>query len=105
MSSAGRIVRRPLAELDIVDVALYLAENSESAARRFLEAVRRTLARIVEFPGAGELVQTSNHALQGCRSWAVGGFENWRIYYLETPGRIEIVRVLHVARDLDSIGE
>lgn len=103
MSSARRIVRRPLAELDLVEIALYIAENSESAARRFLHAVRPTLARISKFPDAGDRVLTSNRQLHDCRSWAVEGFENWWIYYRSTPEAIEIVRVLHGARDLDSL--
>ncbi|HEV7281922.1 MAG TPA: type II toxin-antitoxin system RelE/ParE family toxin [Pirellulaceae bacterium] len=103
MSSAGRVFQRPLAELDVVEIALYLADDSEAAARRFLDAVRPTLVRISAFPGAGDRVLTSNLQLQGCRSWAVSGFDNWRIYYRSMPEGIEVVRVLHVARDLDAL--
>lgn len=103
MSRAHAIVRRPLAEVDIVEAALYIAANNRSAARRFVQAVQATSLQIVAYPGSGVLVPAADARLQGCRSWAVAGFENWRIYYRETPDGVEVVRVLHAARDLDSL--
>ena len=103
MSGTRKVVRRPRAEIDIVEIALHIAEDNEAAARRFLEAVQMTSLRIAAYPGAGEFVPTANDRLQGCRSWAVAGFENWRIYYQQTPASVEVVRVLHVARDLESL--
>lgn len=103
MSRTQKIVRRPLAEFDIVEIALYIENDSDSAARRFLGAVQTTSLRIAAYPAAGEFVPAASDRLQGCRSWAVAGFENWRIYYQETAAGIEVVRVLHVARDLNAI--
>jgi plasmid stabilization system protein ParE len=33
----------------------------------------------------------------------VQGFKRWLIFYLERPGAIEILRVLHGARDLEAL--
>ena len=37
------------------------------------------------------------------RRWPVKDFENWLVFYLPKRDGVEIVRVLHGARDLDSI--
>ena len=103
MSRSKAIVRRPQAELDIVEIALHLDGQSESVARRFLAAVPPTTQRIAAHPAAGDFVPAAAPQLTDCRSWPVVGFENWRVYYLVRADRIEIVRVLHVARDLESL--
>lgn len=44
--------------------------------------------------------------LEGIRSWVVKGFENYIVFYREIPGAIEVLRVLHGARDvLRALGE
>jgi len=35
----------------------------------------------------------------------VRGFENFLIFYRESGGRVEIIRVLHGARDIESLLE
>ena len=32
--------------------------------------------------------------------WAVSGFENTFIFYIERPAYVDVLRVLHAARDL-----
>lgn len=57
----------------------------------------------MEHPLAGPLVNAFHPRLDGLRHWPVPGFESHLIFYLTTPGRIEVVRVLHGAQDLESI--
>lgn len=44
-------------------------------------------------------------ALRKLRRWPVKDFDNWLIFYQPTRDGIEIVRVLHGARDITSILE
>ena len=48
-------------------------------------------------PAIGRL---RSYSLSGVRSWVVPGFENYVIFYLTTPGEVQILAVLHGARDL-----
>ncbi len=54
-------------------------------------------------PGIGERRESRNPRLHGLRIWRVEGFENHLIFYRPADDGIEIVRVLHGARDIDRI--
>lgn len=41
--------------------------------------------------------------ISGLRSWPVNGFEAFRIYYLDTPGALRVVRILHGKRGVRRI--
>lgn len=41
--------------------------------------------------------------LVGIRTWAVDGFPNHVAFYRTIEGGIEVIRVLHGARDIDRI--
>ena len=56
-------------------------------------------------PGMGERRESANPRLAELRVWRVEGFEKHLIFYRPTQGGIEIVRVLHGARDIDSVLE
>lgn len=99
------ILRRPKARQDIIESALYLAKDNPDAARRFLEAVEATVATIAAMPGMGAPRAYKHPSLQGLRSLPVRGFDKHLIFYRPLEPGIEIVRVLHGARDLGSILE
>jgi toxin ParE1/3/4 len=45
-------------------------------------------------------------SLRRVRRWPVSGFERWLIFYLPRRDGVDIVRVLHGARDIErAIGE
>jgi plasmid stabilization system protein ParE len=39
----------------------------------------------------------------GLRYWPVPGFERYLVFYVPTSARIDVVRVMHGARDLDLV--
>ena len=41
--------------------------------------------------------------MAGVRSWGIRGFPNHLIFYRPTDDRIEVIRVLHAARDIETI--
>lgn len=56
-------------------------------------------------PHLGQPREFRNPELAGLRSRAIPGFENYLIFDLPTKEEIEVIRVLHGARDLGSMFE
>jgi len=98
-----RIVITPEADRDLEETALFIEMDSSSAAKRFLDAATAGFRRLSDAPRIGVRVESTNVALIGLRRWRVPGFENHLIFYRVTEESIEIVRVLHGARDIESI--
>ncbi|MGV3724608.1 MAG: type II toxin-antitoxin system RelE/ParE family toxin [Actinomycetota bacterium] len=101
-----RLVIRTAARADILQqVEYYLDEFAFDAARRFPLAVQTAMGQSQEMPGIGAAKVLNNPRLKGLRSWPVSGFEAHRIYYVETPDAIRVIRILHGMRDLPPILE
>lgn len=98
-----RIVIRPKASQDLDENFAYIAQNNPDAALRFFDAARQTFARLAQMSGMGSLYPVQNPRLQGLRKWPVRGFENYLIFYLSFDDFIEVVRILHAARDLEEV--
>jgi toxin ParE1/3/4 len=96
----------PAADRDLDDQASYLAaEASLETALRFYDAASVTFGKIASVPGIGERWPSANPRLAELRVSRVEGFENHLIFYRPVAEGIEIVRVLHGARDIDSVLE
>jgi toxin ParE1/3/4 len=101
-----KLVFRSAARADVLEQFTYLVEqNAPAAAERFLEAIDRATARILELPGIGSAKESANLLLHNLRSWPVPGFSAVRIYYQETGETIRVVRVLHGKMDVEGILE
>src|SRR5687767_10294350 len=99
----AEVYRTPRAREDVIEAAAYIAMDNMDAARRFLKAVRDDCARLAEYPGMGALRGYRRRGLRKVRSWPVGGFGNYLIFYRPVAGGIEVVRVLHGARGVDGL--
>lgn len=86
-------------------MARYIARDSMDAALRFLDAADGELSRLADMPGLGRHREFSNPLLADIRSWAIRGFPQHLIFYRPVKHGIEVVRVLHGARDIDSLFE
>lgn len=95
--------RSPAARADVIETVNYLADRDMGAAARFARAVRTTEALIVDTPGLGSPRKLGGARLRGLRMHPVQGFKRWLIFYIERPGVIEVMRVLHGARDLQAL--
>jgi toxin ParE1/3/4 len=92
----------PAADRDLDDQAAYLAQEvSLETALRFYGAAATTFENLARMPGIGEHRESGNPALAGLRVWRIVGFENHLAFYRPAGDAIEIVRVLHGARDID----
>jgi len=101
MAQRRRVKRRPRARLDVLEQAIYLGEEaSEEVALRFIDAVDAAVRRLAGTPEIGRRREFSSARLAGLRSWPVPGFEKHLIFYRVEEDWIEVVRVVHGARDL-----
>jgi toxin ParE1/3/4 len=91
---------RPRADAEIDSLADYIAHDSFDAAMRFLDAIQKTFDLIDEQSGIGPLLYAHLPMLEGLRVSLVSGFENHLVFYIERLGYIDVLRVLHGARDI-----
>lgn len=92
---------RPAAETDLENQAAYLArEAGIDLALRLCDSAARTFDLIAKNPGIGERHVSLNPRLAGLRVWRIEGFANHLVFDRLEGGEVEIVRVLHGARDL-----
>lgn len=98
MNRAGIFVRHA-AELDAFGYFRYLNDHNPGAARRFLEAIDRTIESLSVQPLKGRLRKFRGKDLKNIRSWRVDDFENYLIFYRFAGERLEILRIKHGAMD------
>jgi toxin ParE1/3/4 len=96
------IHRRPLARLDILELADYISRDSLIQAERFIDAVEASLQRLLDFPELGAAWDYRTR-FKGLRVLGVHGFPNHLIFYRVRPDEIEVIRVCHGARDLKTL--
>lgn len=90
------------ADDDIDEYLDYLNERNPAAARRFLRAFHQACDRLLSFPELGHLWETRRESLKGLRAWQVDDFPLW-IFYFPRPNMIEVIRILHHAKDIKAI--
>ena len=101
----SRILIRPSAWRELDDQAEYLARTSVATAQRFQEATEQTFQDIARMPEVGSPYPMANLRLQGLRCWPVGGFKNHLIFYRPVDGGVEVLHILHGARNIPGILE
>jgi toxin ParE1/3/4 len=96
-----RLVLRTDAALhDLDGQAAFIQKDNPNAAIRFLAAADATFQRLASMPELGERQDFRRPSLAGLRVWQVQGFENYLVFYRPIDRGIEVVRVLHAARDI-----
>ena len=83
---------RPQAEADLEDIALYIAEDNVQAARQWIEDMYALCQQLGEMPSMGV---AKPYIRSGLRMLPAGGY---LILYQEVDKGVEIVRVIHGAR-------
>ena len=93
--------KAPQALADLAAAADYLArEASAHTAERFLSAAESSIVDLARMPGIGALWESPLTSVQGVRTWPIKKFRKWIVFYREFDGNLEILRVLHGARNL-----
>jgi toxin ParE1/3/4 len=93
----------PAADADINECFDYIAVDKLDPAERFLKAAQEAMNKLAGMPGMGRLREFPNPRLEGLRSWPIRGFENYLVFYRPITDAIEVLRILHGARDIDAI--
>jgi len=97
----ARVVRLPRAKQDLIDIALDLeARAGLTTADRFLDAAEAAFTNLAVWPLLGAIATGMPPRHQGVRTWLVPGFRNHIIFYRPASDGVEILRVLHGARDI-----
>jgi len=100
-----RLVPSAQADHDTFEIACYLSEQREDLGFRFYDSIDTTYQKIIKNPlwkGVGPFRKPEARNIRIC---PVKGFSNYLIFYRVVSDRIEILRVLHGARNYMSIFE
>lgn len=92
------IVKSPVWD-DLRDIGLRIAKDNPDAADRFFTAVREVFEMLRRNPGLGRL---RSFSVPGVRSWVIPTFRNYVVFYRPVRTEVQILAVLHGARDLSS---
>jgi toxin ParE1/3/4 len=96
---------RPQARRDLADAADYIARDNVDAARRFLEAAEAAFELLAAMPQMGTQCTFRSPAAAGLRTWSIRGFRNYVVFYRPFEDGVDVVRVIHGARDIEAIFE
>ncbi len=88
------VLRTSQAHLDLVEAALRIAEENPLAADRWLDTIEEKCRLLAQMPGLGRKRPDLAPELRG---FPIG---NYIIFYRAVPEGIQVIRVLHGARDL-----
>lgn len=90
----ARVRKTRAARRDYSDIWNYIARDNPDAADRVVRSFDERLELLARLPGVG---RARDELMPGVRSFAVGSYV---LFYREANGGIELLRVLHGARDI-----
>lgn len=93
----ARYTKRPKAEADLLEIWLYIAQDSPRAADRLLDRIEAQCRLLADNPRLG---RPRPEIAPDARAWIVG---RYLVLYQEQDGGIEVVRVVHGAREIRQI--
>jgi toxin ParE1/3/4 len=88
------VIVSPQAERDMLAIWVYIAQDSRVAADKLLSSLEKKFATLAEMPGIG---RERSELLVNLRSLPL---RKYVVFYRPIEGGVEIVRVIHGARDL-----
>jgi plasmid stabilization system protein ParE len=87
----------PMALQDLDGILEYIARDSPAAAVSFVQSLKEKCITLARFPLLGA---SRDYLAKGLRVFTAG---NYAIYYRPESETVRIERVLHAARDADSL--
>jgi toxin ParE1/3/4 len=99
---SSRYLVRPAANADIEAIVDYLRQRNPLAAVRFVEAAQATFEYLAEMPRAYPRLGCDDPRLADVRRRPLtGAFHRYLVFYRVTDeDDVDVVRVLHSARDI-----
>jgi toxin ParE1/3/4 len=99
-----RLTLSEAAAADIVEQADWYAQQSGPAlGKRWEKAVTSAVLRIADRPRAGAVSSFHHAELANVRRVPIVGFPKHLVFYQILPAEILVLRVIHGARDLESL--
>ena len=89
----------PRANSDLIEIWSYIADDSVANADAFIDELYETMQLLADKPGSG---RRREELAPGIQSFPFG---RYIIFYRVVNSAIEIVRVLHGARDIERLFE
>jgi toxin ParE1/3/4 len=86
-----------LAEQDLEDIWVYLAQNNQILADRQVANILNRLPMLAQFPDMGQMRDDLSEQL---RSFPV---KPYVVFYIKLDDGIEVVRIVHQSRDIDRL--
>lgn len=93
-----KVRRHVSVEQDLLDLASWIARDSEEAAYRFLDAAEKALYSLRVMPLRGSLKQFHNRKLAGVRICGIAGFPNHIVIYQMRSDDVFVLAIVHGAR-------
>jgi toxin ParE1/3/4 len=93
------VLRTSQAHLDLVEAALRIAEENPTAADHWLDSLDEKCRLLARMP---ELGRKRPDLAPDLRGFPIG---NYIIFYRPVPDGIQVIRVLHGARDIPELFE
>jgi toxin ParE1/3/4 len=95
----ARVIRTPLCRNDLKEIGRYIAEQSQSLdiAMRFLDAIDHRCTTYAESPLLGEACPDLGARV---RRFSIG---NYVVFFQPIEDGIELLRILHGARDIPAV--
>lgn len=94
------VVFNPVAVSDLEELTSYIAQDNPVAAKDVRQDILDTADRLSEHPGLGIRPRFSAKRFAGIRFIPVHRYPTYLLFYRDSPDEIEVLRVLHGARNL-----
>jgi toxin ParE1/3/4 len=94
----AKVLKRPRAKSDLLDIWDYIADDSFDQADKFLDLIESKLQTLSRNPGLG---RKREDLLSGLRSFPISN--TYIVFYQEIEDGIDVIRVLHGSRNIEEI--
>jgi toxin ParE1/3/4 len=99
------LAKRPIVIQDLIACATYIGSNNLDASDQFLFAAEFTFKQLIEMPKIGRISGFTHPQLFAVRQLPIKGFKSYLVFYQIQSDTIDIIRVLHSARNIEKILE
>lgn len=99
---AKQILKKPAVWQDLLGHVDFISRDNPDAAERFIDSVEQTFNFLAANPLLGAVCAFDHPTAHGLRRWLVRGFKRYVVYYRPLSNGIEVIRLLHAARDAES---
>jgi toxin ParE1/3/4 len=101
-----RVLKKPQVERDLIEQFAYIARDKIEPAERFLRVAEESFDRLAADPLLGSKWESPLPQLAGIRVLALPSpFRNYLVFYRPIQDGIEVLTVVHGARDLQAVLE